>query len=54
MPLLQKLPRNYVRDISIPAGTNEAMIHYYFGSKEGLLVSILQDVMRLFPHNCED
>jgi AcrR family transcriptional regulator len=43
-----------VREISMAAGTNEAMIHYYFGSKEGLIVAMFQDTMRLPPHNCDD
>jgi AcrR family transcriptional regulator len=42
-----------VREISMAAGTNEAMIHYYFGSKEGLLVAMFQDAMRFSPHNCD-
>jgi AcrR family transcriptional regulator len=38
-----------VREIATEAGTNEAMIGYYFGSKDGLLVALFQDVMNKAP-----
>lgn len=41
-----------VREISTAAGTNEAMIRYYFGSKEGLLVAMLDEFMAGSP--CKD
>jgi AcrR family transcriptional regulator len=39
-----------VREISTAAGTSEAMIRYYFGSKEGLLLTVLKDFMDESPH----
>jgi AcrR family transcriptional regulator len=43
-----------VREISNAAGTNEAMIRYYFGGKEGLLLELIKEFMETSPHNdCE-
>jgi AcrR family transcriptional regulator len=39
-----------IREISLAAGINEAMIRYYFGSKEGLLITMLEDFMKEGPH----
>jgi AcrR family transcriptional regulator len=39
-----------VREIARAAGTNEAMVGYYFGSKNGLLTALFQDVMSKGPH----
>jgi AcrR family transcriptional regulator len=39
-----------VREIAKAAGTNEAMVNYYFGSKNGLLTALFQDVMSKGPH----
>lgn len=39
-----------IRDIAARAGTNEAMIRYYFGGKDGLLVAMLDDFMSGAPH----
>jgi AcrR family transcriptional regulator len=39
-----------VREISTAAGTSEAMIRYYFGSKEGLLLTVLKGFMDDSPH----
>jgi hypothetical protein len=40
-----------MRGISSAAGANEAMIRYYFGSKEGLLITLLDDFMNHGPHS---
>ena len=39
-----------IREIAAAAGTHEAMIHYYFGGKDGLMVALFQDVMKDAPH----
>jgi AcrR family transcriptional regulator len=39
-----------VREIAKVAGTNEAMVGYYFGSKNGLLTALFKDVMSKGPH----
>jgi AcrR family transcriptional regulator len=39
-----------VREISVAAGANEAMVRYYFGSKEGLLITMLQNFMNDGPY----
>jgi AcrR family transcriptional regulator len=38
-----------VREISRAAGTHESMISYYFGSKDGLLVTMFHNKMKNFP-----
>src|SRR5690606_15967012 len=43
-----------VRDISTAAGTSEAMIRYYFGSKEGLLLEVVKDFMEKSPHKDQE
>lgn len=39
-----------VREISTAAGTSEAMIRYYFGNKEGLLLAVIKAYMDASPH----
>jgi AcrR family transcriptional regulator len=39
-----------VREISNAAGTSEAMIRYYFGGKEGLLLELIKEFMEKSPH----
>jgi AcrR family transcriptional regulator len=43
-----------VREVSTAAGTSEAMIRYYFGSKEGLLLHMIKDFMEKSPHKDRD
>jgi AcrR family transcriptional regulator len=42
------------RDIAELAGSNLAMIHYYFGSKEGLYKAVLGDVAEPLDHAWQD
>jgi AcrR family transcriptional regulator len=42
-----------VREISRDAGTHEAMISYYFGSKYGLLVAVFQKYMKNYTKTFE-
>lgn len=39
-----------IREIAAAAGTNEAMIHYYFGGKDGLMMALFMDFMRNHPN----
>jgi AcrR family transcriptional regulator len=43
-----------VREIAAAAGANEAMVNYYFGSKDGLWLALFQDVMRNAPYTRSD
>lgn len=38
------------REIAATAGTNEAMINYYFGSKEGLMIALLDETLKRHPN----
>ncbi|MGL5288323.1 MAG: TetR/AcrR family transcriptional regulator, partial [Aeromonas sp.] len=42
------------REIAELAGSNLAMIHYYFGSKEGLYKAVLGDVAEPLDHAWQD
>jgi AcrR family transcriptional regulator len=39
-----------LHEIASAANVSEAMIHYYFGGKEGLMVAILDEIMRDAPY----
>jgi len=39
-----------LHEIAAAADVSEAMIHYYFGGKEGLMVAILDEIMRDAPY----
>jgi AcrR family transcriptional regulator len=39
-----------LHEIASTAEVSEAMIHYYFGGKEGLMVAILDEIMREAPY----
>jgi AcrR family transcriptional regulator len=39
-----------IREIAEAAGADDAMIHYYFGGKDGLMISLIRDVMKNAPH----
>jgi AcrR family transcriptional regulator len=41
------LAETTTRKIAAEAGVNQAMLHYYFGSKDELLFAVLQEMMRL-------
>jgi AcrR family transcriptional regulator len=38
-----------IREIAAAAGTNEAMINYYFGGKEGLMIALFQETLKNHP-----
>jgi len=42
-----------IREISTAAGTSEAMVRYYFGNKDGLLLAVIQELMDSSPHRRE-
>jgi AcrR family transcriptional regulator len=39
-----------IREIATAAGTSESMIRYYFGSKDGLLIAMIHDIMMDAPY----
>jgi AcrR family transcriptional regulator len=39
-----------IHEIASAAGVNDAMIHYYFGGKDGLMVAIFEEIMRDAPY----
>jgi AcrR family transcriptional regulator len=39
-----------IREISTAAGTSEAMVRYYFGNKDGLLLAVIHELMDASPH----
>jgi AcrR family transcriptional regulator len=39
-----------IREIASVAGVKDSMVHYYFGGKEGLMISLLQEVARDAPY----
>src|SRR5579859_4782148 len=41
------LAETTTRKIATEAGVNQAMLRYYFGSKDDLLFAVLQEMMRL-------
>lgn len=43
-----------IREIAAQAGADDAMIHYYFGGKDGLMLSLIRDVMKDAPHKRAD
>jgi AcrR family transcriptional regulator len=42
-----------IREISTAAGTSEAMVRYYFGNKDGLLLAVIHELMDASPHRRE-
>jgi AcrR family transcriptional regulator len=40
-----------IRDIAAKAGVNEAMINYYFGGKDGLMVAMFHEIMGDAPYS---
>jgi AcrR family transcriptional regulator len=40
-----------IREIAAAAGTNEAMINYYFGGKEGLMIALFQEMYKNNPNH---
>jgi AcrR family transcriptional regulator len=40
-----------IREIAQKAGTDDAMIHYYFGGKDQLMISLIREVSKTSPHN---
>jgi AcrR family transcriptional regulator len=40
-----------IRDIAAAAGVNEAMINYYFGGKDGLMVAMFHEIMGDAPYS---
>jgi AcrR family transcriptional regulator len=39
-----------LHDIASAADVDETMIHYYFGGKDGLMIALLDDIMRNAPY----
>lgn len=39
-----------IREIAQKAGADEAMIHYYFGGKDQLMISLIREVSKSSPH----
>jgi AcrR family transcriptional regulator len=51
LALTAKTPKEItVHEIAVAAGVNDAMIHYYFGGKDGLMVAIFDEIMRDAPY----
>jgi AcrR family transcriptional regulator len=43
-----------LHDVASAAGVDETMIHYYFGGKDGLMIALLEEVMRNAPYRHRD
>jgi AcrR family transcriptional regulator len=43
-----------IREIATAAGTNESLIGYYFGGKEGLMIALLQESLKDHPNRRPD
>jgi AcrR family transcriptional regulator len=43
-----------IREIAAGAGADDAMIRYYFGGKDGLLISLIRDKMKNAPYKKYD
>jgi AcrR family transcriptional regulator len=43
-----------IHEVALAAGVNDAMIHYYFGGKDGLLVAIFHEIMSGAPYKHAD